>query len=314
MAIELMMQPKDVPLAWSDFDLTYPPFSVAIDGYVKDGPRFNRKAPRANFNHHGGVATLETRATCAQALMEIRGGIFRRFQVNGQPKMLIWANDCDEDVCSTVTAFRHHELVMSTTNPLWNRLIGMEDLLDTTGGAYAFSPTRDSMQELAWVFEPYRHARMSGVIDMKDAATFTSIVNDVELRILEYVAGKARKIPLDTRYKLLNRSKTFWMIEEVGAYGKFGAIVDGAEALVIVRRRPDGRYTYSLWRKSPWMPFQQSDLYAPLNEFEGEIAKNDPWGGGDMNGGSCRVNGSSKSPDALFSFIISQEERWLAIE
>lgn len=312
MAIELMMRPKDVPLSWDEFDAQKPAFSVAIDGYVKEGPRFNRVAPRANFNHHGGVATLETRATCAQALMEIRGGIFRRFQIDGQPQMLIWANDCDEDVCSTVAAFRNHELVINTTNPLWNRLIGMEDLLDTTGGAYAFSPTRESMQELAWVFEPYRLARGAGIIDTKNAAIFTSIVADVELRILQYVSGKSRKIQLDTRYKFLGRGQTFWMIQEVGSYGKFGAIVDGAEALVIVRQRPDGRYTYSLWCKSQWMPFRQSELYVPLNELEGDVAKTDPWGGGDLNGGSCRVNGSGIHPDTLFNFLTELEKIWLS--
>lgn len=54
------------------------PFSIALDGYVNVGPRFDHEGPRVNFNHHEEVDRLATRATCGQVLMAIRQGLFTR--------------------------------------------------------------------------------------------------------------------------------------------------------------------------------------------------------------------------------------------
>jgi hypothetical protein len=55
----------------------------------------------------------------------------------------------------------------------------------------------------------------------------------------------------------------------------------------IVARRPDGRFVYTIGRRSCYVDFPVAELYAVLSE-------NDvgPWGGSDIIGGSNREHGS----------------------
>lgn len=78
--ITLHVDLKNPPYAWESFVATKPPFSIALDGYVSTGPRFDATGPYLNANHHEEVDRLSTRATCAQILMALRQGGGRRAQ------------------------------------------------------------------------------------------------------------------------------------------------------------------------------------------------------------------------------------------
>lgn len=295
---------------WNEFCDSTPPFSIALDGFVTTGPKFNEKGPHVNFNHHEDVDRLATRSTCAQVLMAIRQGLFDRF--NGEV-VHIWENDCDEDVCLSDFILHNAHLAQNTMNPLLNRLVLMEDILDTTAGAYPFPTNLPILKEMAWIFEPYRSFRLQGGLDKKDARAFESIVVDAGNRIMNYILGKGEMIKLDTRYERIGGGKGWAMIKEIGAQARTGLFSDGIHAYVAVRERSDGKWAYVVGRMSIFVPFDVPKIISRANQMEFNISEDkmdllwehtkDPWGGGNTIGGSPRLEGSSIPPSELEKLI-----------
>jgi hypothetical protein len=297
MDITLETRPTDPPLSWSTFCAQTPAYSIALDGYVGDGPQFDSSGPRVNFNHHENVSRLETRATCGQVLMAVRQGLFKRFRDHRGPQAHVYVNDCDEDVCTAWFLLKHGYLAEQVLNPLLNRLVSMQDLLDATAGAYPFPADLPALRELAWVFEPYRRFRHSGELDRKQAASYSAVITDVELRIQKHLTGQGNAIALDTRYTRLGGGTGWALIREEGAQARTGVFDDGIYAYVAVRERPDNRWTYTIGRMSLFIDhFRVPTLLQALNEAEGLTQNVDRWGGGDTIGGSPRVQGSKLSP------------------
>ncbi len=306
MAIRLIMQPKTPPMTREEFCAATGPFSIGLDGFIRGPSWFDPKGPHANFNHHEGANGFDVHATCGQIMLAIRQGFFERFRDENGPRVDVYANDCDEDVCSAWASLNNHHLILSAMNPNFNRLNAMEDVLDATAGTYPFPKDLPALRELAWVFEPYRQFRLSGELDKKDADSFVSIVTSVEHRILQFVLGKGLEIPLDTRYERIGGGKGWAMIRETGAQGRMGAIADGIRAYVSVRERLDGRWTYTIGRMSVFIPFDLPPIIKMLNTAEGLTDSKDRWGGSDIVGGSPRVAGSKLSPQEV-EHIINNE-------
>lgn len=301
MPVTLVMRPEVEPVSWEEFCRTAPPFSIAIDGYVGEGPRYDPDGPRLNLNHHEGVDRLATRATCAQALIKVRMGLFERFRDADGPRALLYVNDCDEDVTTTSFVLIHNDLSRSTANPSLNRLVGLVDALDTTAGAYPYVPDMRALQELAWIFQPYRQFRVTGGIDRRRADEFEGIATDVMHRMMEYVTGRCKMIPLDTRYAPIGSGPGWTMIREIGENGRVGAFGDGIKAYVVARERGNGRYTYTVGRVSAFIPFPVPEILAALDAAEGNQACH--WGGGDTIGGSPRATGSRLAPSEVEKLI-----------
>lgn len=284
-------------MTWEQFVAGAPPFSIALDGYVADGPRLDTRGPHACFNHHENVSRLETRATCAQVLMSIRQGLFECFREEGAVRASVFVNDCDEDVCLSWFLLKHGWLAEHVMNPAINKLVGMEDVLDATAGAYPFPVDLPALRELAWVFEPYRRLRLSGELDKKDRASYEAVVTDVEGRIMRHLTHQGGEIQIDTRYDRIGGGRGWAMIRELGAQARTGAFADGIKAYVAVRERPDGRHVYTVGRMSLFIDFfRVPEIISALNEAEGTTGKADRWGGGDTIGGSPRVAGSALDP------------------
>ncbi len=188
-------------------------------------------------------------------------------------------------------------------NPLVNRLVYLEDALDATAGAYPFPKDSQALRELAWIFEPYRRFRISGEIEKKDPDSFLSVITDVEHRIMRHITGHGLEILLDTRFERLGGGAGWSMIRETGAQGRTGAFSEGIRAYVSVRERPDGRYTYTIGRMSPFIRFNIVSMLARLNEAEGTTDTKDRWGGGNTIGGSPRVAGSKLTPEEVQTII-----------
>lgn len=332
MPITLEIHPEIPPLSWEAFCAETPPFSIALDGYVNTGPRFDPTGPRANFNHHEEVDRLATRATCAQVLMAIRQGLFERFHDEHGPHVHVFVNDCDEDVCTAWFLLEHPHLVRGTMNALVNRLVHMEEMLDATAGAYPFPADLPMLQELAWIFDPYRRFRLSGGVDQKNAADFKGVITDVTNRILKHLIGNGESIPLDTRYERVSGGPGWTMIREIGAQARTGMFSEGIHAYVAVRERTEGRYTYTVGRVSQFVPFDVSLLLLALHVAENiglERLRHelqtpatekglmaifpyitglggspcDVWGGGNTIGGSPRVGGSKLTPEEVTSVV-----------
>lgn len=303
--ITLHVEPKQAPLSWLGFCASTPKFSIALDGYVADGPRVERD--RANFNHHEGCDRLATRSTCAQALMAIRQGLFRAFRNEAGPQCDVYVNDCDEDVCLSWFLLRHHHWAGQVMNPILNRLVAMEDALDSTAGAYPFPIDLPVLRELAWVFQPYREFRVSGGLERKDAASYRSVIEDVEGRIGRHITGVGDEIALDTRYERMHMGDGWVMVRELGAQARTAMLADGIQVYCSVRDRPLGGWTYTIGRLSPFVQFDLVELAERLN-YEEEL-NSDLWGGGNTVIGSPRVTGSVLAPDMMQKFLDEHARR-----
>ncbi len=299
--IVLSMQPQTIPMRWDAFRRTALPYSLALDGFVSAGPEFDPTIPVMNLNHHEGVKRIETRATCAQVQIRLHLKLFRTFRDDTGSRMIVCANDCDEDVCTSWFQLKHHAMCGQVFNPLLNRLVHIEDMMDTTAGAYPYPGGLEVMEELAWVFEPYRRFRVSGELDRRDAGAFVAVVTDVENRIMRHITGRGERLSLDLRYER-RRAGTGWtLVTERGMHARQALFGDGIEAFVAYRERPDGRFVYTLGRMSDTIPFPVLRLFDRLNQEES--CGEDRWGGGDVVGGSPRVGGSALNPDQVTEIV-----------
>lgn len=300
--VRLSVEPKTAPMSWESFVLKTSPRSIALDGYVAARPQFDSAGPRVNFNHHEGVDRLATRATCAQTLIAVRQGLFELFaDLHGNPDATLYLNDCDEDVCLSVFILTHSALVRSVVNPLLNKLVFMEDMLDATAGAYPFPSDLEALAELLWVFRPYHLFRTSGELDRRDGSEFASIITDVGNRIMAYITGHAGTVELDTRHERISGGKSWMFVREVGANARIGMYSDGIRAFVASRERPDGRRVYTLGRLSKFIPFPIPEIITVLEKLEGN--PEDHWGGGDTIAGSPRVQGSRLPPEEVVRVV-----------
>ena len=183
MSINLIIDLKNPPFSWKEFCQITPPFSIALDGYVNTAPCFTPKGPRINFNHHEDVDRLATRSTCAQVLIAIRQGLFDIFRNDNGPQANVYVNDCDEDVCLSWFLLKNYLLVENACPERITHLVNMEDLMDTTAGAYPMPIELFTLKELAWIFEPYRDFRIGGGLDRRNTDEFQQIINEVVDRI-----------------------------------------------------------------------------------------------------------------------------------
>lgn len=305
MTVKLFIHPNNGGMSWNKFVEESPAYSVALDGYVNVGPRFDHDKMIVNFNHHEEVDRLATRATCAQCLMAIRQGFFSSFRTKDGPAANVFVNDCDEDVCVSWFLLNNHYLVLNTMNPLVNKLVAMEDALDSTAGAYPFPADLPALQELAWVFAPYRQFRLNHGLESGDADAYKDIIMDVELRIMQYITGHGKSIPLNTKYKIIGGGTGWSMVEELGMHARTGMFGDGIKAYVSVRKRQtySDRFTYTVGKLSPFIPLDLLKLTSILNKADPSVTDDDKWGGGNNIMGSPRVHGSLLSPDEIQKII-----------
>lgn len=294
MSAELFVRSEIPPLTWQDFITTHPVGSIALDGYVGEGPQYESRGPYLNANHHEGVKRLETLSTAQQILMDVRMGLDKAFTKDGIFAPNVYVNDCDQDVCAAWFLLDNIEQAKAVTNPVLNRFINVAGTLDATAGAFPYDRDLKILGELAWVFEPYTMFRASGEMARKDNTQYRSVIQSVEARIQQHLMGRGSSSPIDARYNLVGGGQEWKMIEEVGKDGRVGALVDGIDAYVSVQELLNGRWRYTIGRRSELIPFDVPALIDHLNRVE--ACQEDRWGGATIIGGSPRVNGSKLSP------------------
>lgn len=289
--MQLIVEPNTPPVRWYHFIKTVPSGSIALDGYVFE-PACHARTARGlfeNFNHHDRCDRLATRATCAQVLMAIRGGLCEEF-----PNPTVYVNDCDEDVSLSVALLETPWAAESIANPRWNQLVTIEDMLDTTGGAYGYSLAMPLLRETLWVFAPYSRFRSSGDLDRRDAASFEQVIRDVGERVQLFVAGRGRSVEPKGQTEIVSRGSGDWaLIREHGPHARLDTFAKGIKKFVAFRQRPDGKLVVTVGRNSHYRRFPVAKILARLNEVEGLTRNVDQWGGGDLIGGSPRIAGTS---------------------
>lgn len=297
--ITLRVDPKVSGMNWNDFkDIKN---AIALDGYVFGKPWFNPAAPCANFNHHEEVDRLSTRATCSQVLIAVRQKLLDRFRKNGEIDLTVYVNDCDQDVCLSWFIIKNSWMCENTINPALNRLVHIEDMMDTCAGSYPFNKDLPILEKVGWIFDPYTKFRLNGGLDKKNADDYRSVIDDVENRIMQHITNGGGTTKLDSRYEVIQNNATWSLIKEHGKDARTVLAGDGIKAFVSARERPDKNWTYSVGKMSPFVDFDIQGILSALNNAERNEV--DRWGGSDTIGGSPRYAGSKLDPKQVAEII-----------
>ncbi len=305
--INLVIQPRK-SISWEEFLVSNSGPSISLDGYVNDSPNYSEKTKHVNFDHHHGVVREATMATAEQVYMAIKGGMFESFRNESGPFANVYINDCDQDTCLAIFILENYKMFESTASiPHFNRLLHIDSKFDITGGAYPVNLRDELLERHAWVFEPYTNIRKSGELANASAETMLNCVEAVCARIHKFILGESEKIELDIRHNILTISselKGFWLVEETGGNSaRYHLFSKGMNAFIsVVAKRPDGKYVYSIGRRSRYIPFPVQEFFVLLNDKEG-LSRQNGWGGSDIIGGSSRELGSSLEPKEVFELI-----------
>ncbi len=290
MSINLIIDPKKT-VTWQQFLDHYPYNSIALDGFVDDRTQRDIQHKKANFDHHTGVDRLSTRCTAAQVCLEINLGLMDTFK-NGP--INVYINDCDEDTILSVWLLRNFTRVLNNGEPLLNKLVHVNDLLDCTGGVYPLGHL-DILKTVNWIYAPYRKARSSGLVGMMNKEDMEMIVYDCMNRIDLYLAGKGEELDLSSGYKVLAEGKGWIFTEEESTAARMVLFSLGHN--VLFSKLSNGRYVVT--KKSMWIDFDLVDFYRFINEKEGASC----WGGSNTIGGCLREHPSKLSVDQLKTYI-----------
>ena len=299
--VVLMLRPGAEPISWAEFCETHPSYSIAVDGYVSGASRYDGWGSWLNLDHHADVDRLATRATCSQVLMCIRQGLFDAFRDREGPRAQVYVNDCDEDVCLSWFLLQNPQAGCLPSNTRLDRLIHAVDLLDTTAGASVHPLDSSLMSEIAWIFEPYRQARLQGTLDRPFAPLYRLVIDAVGQRIRAHLADNGQALPPDTRYERIGGGNGWALVREIGPQSRVGMIADGIRAYVSARPLADGAWSYAIGRVSPFVPFDVSAILRELNAAE--EAERGTWGGGNLVGGSPRLRGSALAPHEVTRIV-----------
>ncbi len=310
----MQIEPRHNPMEWADFHNNYPPCSVAIDGYVKGGVHKDLAKPIASYDHHLDpeeqdkkmVDRSSMRATMGQIMMAVRGGFYSVFRNEYGPKVNAFFKGCDEDDCFSKLLLAEPQLIFSDVRGRLERLVGLAEKMDTTAGTYQTYPDSKLYEALVWVTDPYREFRQSGQLDHHIAKEYADIMDQVGTRIKRFINGTHRHLKPDTSYLELGGGPGWIMIEETGKQGRMGAINDGYQAIVSVRRLPNGKYAYVFTRLSDYITYFDLPFFIrTLNTFELMNGNSThQWGGsGDLVMGSPWGVGTDLDPVAMEALI-----------
>lgn len=248
-----------------------PPYSVALDGYVKDKSKIivAEKGPYANFDHHYYVNRLDTRCTARQIYDRIKLRSFKDFVKNGELTFNLYVNDCDQDVCSTVWFFYNQNKINEDRgSPLITRFIGVIDLLDSFCGFYPFPRDSEILNEIGWIFEIYTNARFEERLDKMSAEEKKELIMNTLTRISYYVDGRGEKIEINDDYERIGGNKNWIMLKELGSHVRGRIFREGYDLFVSVRERENSRFSYSIIKVIPNDDISFKELSEELNKAD----------------------------------------------
>lgn len=299
--IELHVLPRQ-SMTWNGFVTQTPVNSIALDGVVLGGPRFDEKTRHINFDHHDGVVREATMSTAKQVLYAIKGGLMLTF---GSDKVHVFINDTDQDTSLAVWLLNNYKLFDGVqSHPQVNRIIELTDRWDITGGGFPTNLNESVIRQHKWIFEPYADLRKSGMLARADQNVLTDNLVAVMARLTDLLMGQAQERELDTRHIILYDSPRFKIIDEIGGNdARYYLFSRGLNAFIsIVARRPDGNLVCSLGRRSRFISYPVNKLYVRFNnyEFPGQVIdQQNCWGGSDIVGGSPRQTGTKSNWETL---------------
>ncbi len=291
-------------MTWEEFLKTAPPNSIALDGVVRGGPRFDPATNHVNFDHHDCVVREATMSTAMQVYFALKGGLMKAFA--GRPGLIhIYVNDTDQDTSLAVWLLWNYKKFEGTASLAHiNRLRALTDVWDITAGAFPLSLDDRIVRQHNWVFEPYTDLRKSGALATANEAVLSDNLIAVMNRLNQFMMGTSGEKELDTRHTILYDCPDFKIVDEIGGNeARYHLWSQGMNAFIsLVARRPDGRFVYSIGRRSQYIPFPVEALYDDLNAAEG-LDRTNGWNGSTIIGGSSRERGSGLSWEAILNIV-----------
>ena len=304
---DLIILPRQT-MSWKNFKKEAPNRSIALDGVVSGGPNHDSETGHINFDHHDNVVREATMSTASQVMFAIKGGLSESLLGSeGAIDSCIYINDTDQDTSLAVWLLLNYKKFEGTQSvPHINRLLALDDRWDITGGAYPMNLDDKLVRQHNWVFRPYTDLRKSGGLSQATPEILSDNLEAIIGRLNKYLMGQAEEVDLDTRYEIFYDSPRFKIVDEIGGNeARYYLFSKGMNAFVsLVATRSDGRFVYSIGRRSRYIKFPLPEIYKALNEVEG-FSGNDKWGGSDIIGGSPRFAGSGLCWEELRDIINS---------
>jgi hypothetical protein len=280
-------------MTWEEFVINTPNKSIALDGFVKGGPKYDCRSMHANYDHHEGVVREATMSTCMQVYYAIKGGLMNTL-IKTEGDIHVYINDTDQDTSLAVWLLNNYkQFENSQSIPHVNRLLSVTDKLDITGGAFPMNIDDQLMRQHLWVFEPYSNLRKSGNLATADETVLRNNLETISSRITQFMMNQGGEVELDIRHTILYDSPGFKIIDEyAGNDARQYLFSKGLDAFIsLVATRPDGNKVYTVGKRSQYILFPVRKLYDDFNKAEG-LDHSNGWNGSDIIGGSSRLHGS----------------------
>lgn len=290
-----------VSMSWEEFIAQTPPRSIALDGVVRGGPKYDETTAHLNFDHHDNVVREATMSTAMQVFFAIKGGLIEVLMADGRVDATIFINDTDQDTALAVWLLLNYKKFEGVQSiPHINRLLALDDRWDITGGAFPMNLDDALVRQHTWVFKPYTDLRKSGGLAQATPEVMLDNLEAVIARLNRYLMGEGEEVELDTRHQILFDSPRFKIVDEIGGNeARYYLFNKGMNAFIsLVARRSDDRFVYTVGRRSRYIRFPVIQLYDDFNAAEG-LTRETGWNGSDIIGGSSRLNGSGLSWEVL---------------
>jgi hypothetical protein len=292
--IELRVPPQRFG-SWADFMSQAPEYSIGLE-CIDDTP--GHRGHYVHFDHHEGVVREATMSAAMQAYIAVRQGrLMERWLRRVRPvPVYVW--NADQDVCLACFILEHHYLLEKKGSPRLRQIVQFNNKIDVCGGLYPVDLDEIVANHFTWIFEPYHRQRAAGKTH-GDGDLVMETIRGVcnRLTILLEEPENAGIAPITAEPEILYQSRyNYVIVDEKGdPNARLVLAARGYRNFIsLIATRPNGRYTYSVIRGSPYDDdtFNVTSLIEAFETAE-DVMDTRIWGGSNLAAGSDSEHGSS---------------------
>ncbi len=277
---------------WQQFISAVPEYSVGLE-VIDDTP--GHRGHYVHFDHHAGVVREATMSAAMQAYIAVRQGRLMERWLQKRRPIPVYVWNADQDVCLACFILEYHQLLESKGSPVLRQVVQFNNKIAVCGGLYPVDLKEIVENHFTWVFEPYLEQRRTGKTS-GDGALVARTIRLVCDRLLALLEGNGGTTPIVAHPEVLYESPYNYVIadEKGDPNSRLVLAAQGYTNFIsLVAQRPNGRYTYSVIRGSPY----DDDVFEVPKLLEAFQAAEDPpnvkvWGGSNMAAGSDSELGS----------------------
>ncbi len=290
--IELRVAPQRFE-SWDSFRAAAPEYSIGLE-VIDDTP--GHRGHYVHFDHHSGVVREATMSAAMQAYIAVRQGRLMERWLKRKRPIPVYVWNADQDVCLASFILEYHHLLEKKGSPVLRQIVQFNNKIDVCGGLYPVDLDEIVANHFTWIFEPYQEQRRAGKTH-GDGALVMRAIRGVCDRLLDLLEGNAGIAPITAKPEVLFESPdNFVIVDEKGdPNSRLVLAARGYRNFIsLIATRPNGRYTYSVIRGSPYDD-DTFDVSALIEAFQSaeDLPNVRLWGGSNMAAGSDSELGSS---------------------